>query len=99
MQNYCADLDELCSTEKDRSESTIIEQKDAENEDTYDVPYNFNVSNVFECGRNKTYVSYERGYMSTERDEYFTEMLDHLNEYNYCHGKILSSKKLKEAIL
>ena len=35
---------------------------------TYDVPYNFNVSNVFECGRNKPYVSYKRLYMASERD-------------------------------
>ena len=26
-------------------------------------------------------------------------MLDHINEYNECHGKQLSSKKLQEAIL
>ena len=35
-----------------------MEQKDAENEVTYYVPYNFNVSNVFECVRNNPDVSY-----------------------------------------
>ena len=37
--------------------------------------------------------------MASERYEYFTEMLDHLNEYNDRHGQRLSSKKLKEAVL
>ena len=44
-------------------------------------------------------VSNERAYMSTEREEYFTDMLDHLNEYHDCHGQRLSSKNLKEAVL
>ena len=60
---------------------------------------NFNVSNVFECGRNNPDVSYERAYMATSGYEYFTEMLDHLNEYHDFHGQRLSSKKLKEAVL
>ena len=63
------------------------------------MPYNFNASKVFEFGRNNPDVSYERLYMASERDEYFTEMLDHLNEYNDRHGQRLSSKKLKEAVL
>ena len=99
LQNYSADLDELCSAEEDKSECTITEQKYAENGVTYDVPYNFNVSNVFECRINNPGVSYERAYMATERDEYFTDMLDHLNKYNNLHGQILSSKNLKEAVL
>ena len=37
--------------------------------------------------------------MATERNEYFTEMFDHLNKYNYCRGQRLSSKNLKEAVL
>ena len=52
-QNYSKDVDKLCSTEIDKSEYTITEQKDEGNEVTYDVP-TFNVSNVFECGRNNT---------------------------------------------
>ena len=40
------------------------------------MPYDFNISNVFECGRNNPAVSYEKSYMATYRDEYFTEMLD-----------------------
>ena len=45
-QNYYADVDKLCSTEEEKSEYTITEQKEEGGEVTYDVP-NFNVSNVF----------------------------------------------------
>ena len=75
-----------------------MEQKEAGNDVTYDVP-NFNVFNVFECGRNNPDVSYKRLYMTTSGDEYFIEMLDHLNEYNDRPGQILSSKNLKEAVI
>ena len=37
--------------------------------------------------------------MATEDNEYFTDILDTLNEYHDLHGQILSSKKLKEALL
>ena len=60
---------------------------------------NFNVSDVFECGRNNPDLLYESVYMATSGDEFFTEMLDHLNECNDRHGKRLSIKKLKEFIL
>ena len=61
-------MDKLCSTEIDKSKYTITEQKDEENEVTYDVP-NFNVSDVFEWERNNPDVSYERAYMATEGNE------------------------------
>ena len=61
-------MDKLCSTEEDKSECTITEEKYAGNEVTYDVP-NFNISNVFECGRNNPDMSYERAYMATLGDE------------------------------
>ena len=64
-------MDELSSTEEDKPEHTITEQKCAGNKFTNDVP-NFNVFNIFECGRNSPDVSYERAYMSTSGDEYFT---------------------------
>ena len=73
-------------------------KKDAGNEVTYDVP-NFNVSNVFGFRRNNPDVSYERAYMATLGNEYFTDMLDHLNEYNDHHGQRLSSKNLNEAVI
>ena len=59
----------------------------------------FNVSNVFQCGRNNPDVSCERACMANEDNEYFTDILDTLNRYQDRHGKRLSSKKLKEAIL
>ena len=96
--NYSAEVDKLFSTEEDKSECTITEQKDAGNEVTDDVP-NFNVSNIFECGRNNSDVSYERAYMATSGNEYFMYILYHLNKYHDRHGQIFFSKKLKEAVL
>ena len=58
----------------------------------------FNVSNVFECGRNNLDVSCEIACMATEDNEYFTYILETLNKYKDCHGQRLSSKKLKEAV-
>ena len=37
--------------------------------------------------------------MATERDEYFTDMLDHINKYNDRRSQAFSSKNIKEAIL
>ena len=37
--------------------------------------------------------------MATSGDEYFTEMLDHLNKYHDRHSQILSSEKLKEVVI
>ena len=59
----------------------------------------FNFSNGFECGRNNPDVSCERACMATEDNEYFTDILDTLNEYQDRRGQRLSSKKLKEAVL
>ena len=79
-------MDKLCSKEIDKSENTITEQKDEGIKVTYDVT-NFNVFDVFECGRNNPDVSYERVYMATSGNEYFTDILDHLNEYQDHHGQ------------
>ena len=51
-QKYSTDVDKWFSTEKYKSKFTIMEQKDSENEVTYNVPYNFNVSNVIEWKKN-----------------------------------------------
>ena len=59
----------------------------------------FNVSNVFECGRKNPDMSCERACMATEYNEYFTEIIDTLNRYQDHRCQILSSKKLKEAVL
>ena len=58
----------------------------------------FNVYNVFECGRNNPGVSCERACMDNVDNEYFTDILDTLNEYQDRHGQRLSSKKLREAV-
>ena len=97
LQNYSADVGKLCDNEEDKSDYTITEQTDKGNEVTYDVP-NFNVSNIFKCRRNNPDVSYERAYMATSGNEYFTEIHDHLNKYNDRQGQIFSRKKFKEAV-
>ena len=96
-QNCYADEDELSSTEEDKSECTITEQKDAKSEVTYDVPNYFNVFNVFKWGRNlldRLDVSYERAYRAIPKEKYFTEMLDYQNDYNGCH-----SEKLQDSVI
>ena len=60
------DENELCSTKEDESECANNKQKDAKNEVAYNVMKYFNVSNVFECGRNNPDVSCERACMATE---------------------------------
>ena len=37
--------------------------------------------------------------MDTKENEYFTDILDHLNEYQDRRNQRLSSKNLKEAVL
>ena len=69
-------------TKEYESEYMKEKQKDAKNEDTCDVTKYFNVSNVFECGRNNPDMSCERTCMATEDNEYFADILDTLNEYH-----------------
>ena len=95
QHNYYKDVDKLCLTEIDKSQYTITEQKDEGNDVIYDVP-NFNVSTIFECRRNNPDVSYERAYMAAEGNEYFTNILDHINGYQDRHGQILSCKKQQQ---
>ena len=54
-QNYSLDVDKTCSKEIDKPEYTQMPT--------------FNVSNVFEYGRNNPDVSYKRAYMATEGNE------------------------------
>ena len=96
-QNCSAKENELCLMKEDELECANEKQKDAKNEVAYDVTNYLNISNVFECGRNNPDVSCEKACMATECNEYFTGVLDTLNEYQYRHGQILSSKKLREA--
>ena len=50
-QNCSADEEKLSSTEEEKPECTITEQKYAKSEVTYYVPNYVNIFNVFECGR------------------------------------------------
>ena len=66
------------------------------------MPNYFNAFNGFECGRNhfdRLDVSYKKACMANPKEEYFSEILDHLNKHNHCHGKPLSSKNLREAVI
>ena len=98
-QNCSVKENELCFTKEDDSKFANGKQEDAKNEVTCDVTNYFNVSNIFECGRNNPDVSCERSCMDTGYNEYFTDILDTLNIYQDLHGQRLSSKKLKEAVL
>ena len=51
-QNYSAGVDELCSTEKNISEYTITEQKDADYKESSVTKEVTSYFNVFECGGN-----------------------------------------------
>ena len=77
-QKCSADENKLHSTKEDKSEWAIRKQKDANNEVACNVTNCFNVSNVFECGRNNLDVSYEIACMATEENEYFTDVHDTL---------------------
>ena len=75
LQNCSANEDTLSSTEEEKPECTIAEQKDVNNEVIYDVSNHFNVFKVFECGRkllDRFDVSYEIAYITTPKEEYFT---------------------------
>ena len=44
-------------------------------------------------------MSYERAYMATLKDKYFTDTLDHLKDYNDRHGERLFSEKLRDSTI
>ena len=97
-QNCSAKENELRSMKEDKSECANKKKRDAHNEVACDVTTYSNVSNVFECGRNNPDVSCERACIANVDNEYFTGVLDTLNEYQDCHSQRLSSKKLREAV-
>ena len=95
LQKSSADENKLRATKVDESECANKKQKYAKNEVACDVTNYFNVSNVFECGRNNPDVSCERVCMATKDNEYFLDILDTLNKYQDRHGQRFSSKKLQ----
>ena len=83
----------------------INQQKDTKNEAeyeessvTHEVPRSFN---IFKCGRNilnRLDVTYERAFMATPKDKYYTKLLETLVDYNGYHNAPLSNEKLRQAI-
>ena len=61
LSHKCSAIEnKLCSPKEDESECVNKKQEDEKNEVACDVANYFNVSNLFECGRNNPSVSYER---------------------------------------
>ena len=92
---------ELCSTEKDVSEYTITEQKDAEYKEssvTKEVPSYFNIC---ECGRNlldRFDMTYEQACMATPKDKYYENILENIVDNNNLNGALLYHEKLLQAV-
>ena len=95
-QNCSADENELRYTKEDKPECAIKKQKDANNKVACDVTNYFNVSNIFERGRNNPGVSCERVCMATEENEYFTDIIDTLKKDQDRHGQIFPVKISKK---
>ena len=95
---YSAKEKKLCFTKKDESECENEKQKDANNEVAYDVTNYLNVSNVWERGRENPDVKCEIACMANEDNDYFSDVLDTLNEYQDRHGQRLSIKNIREAV-
>ena len=98
MQNYSAEVDEKCSTEKDISEYTITEQKDAESNESSVTKEVLIYFNIFECGRkilDILDVTYEQAYMETQKYKYCEKMFEILVNNNNCNGTPLSNEKLQ----
>ena len=100
-QNYSADVDKICSTEKDISEYTINKQKDTEYKEssfTKEVPSYFN---IFECGRNildRLDVMYEQVCMATPKDKYYEKMLETLVDENNLNSASLYNENLRQVV-
>ena len=96
-QNDSTDMDELCSTEKDISEYTIREKKDAEYKEssvTNEVP---SYLNIFECVRNlldRLDVQYEQACMATPKYKYYNTFLKTLVDDNNYNGAPFYNEKL-----
>ena len=91
MQNNSADI----------SEYTITELKDKEYKEpsvTKEVKSYFN---IFECGRNLLdliYLTYQRAFMATPQEKYYTKMLENLAKINNRYGEPFSNEKLRQAV-
>ena len=98
--NDSADVDELCSKEKDILEY-IIEQKDAEYKESSVTKEGAGYFKIFECGQNLLDildVKYERACMSTPKDKYYTTLLETLVDDNNRNGALFSNEKLQRVV-
>ena len=58
--------------------------------------------NIFECGRNLLDgldVTYQRAFMATPQDLYYTEMLENLVKMNNLRGEPLFNERLRQAFI
>ena len=57
--------------------------------------------NIYKCGRNifnRLDVAYERAYMATTKNKYYTKMLETLVNYNDRNNAPLSDEKIWHAV-
>ena len=57
--------------------------------------------NMCECGRNlldRLEVTYQREFMATPQNKYYTRMLENTVNMNNCNGETLSNKKLQKSV-
>ena len=101
MQNYYADVDEICSTEIYISDYTITEQRGAEYEESSVTKEVLIYFNIFECGANildRIDVTYERACMATPKDKYYTKLLKTIVNDNNRKGAPLSNENIQQAV-
>ena len=101
LQNYSRDVDELCSADKDISEYTIKEQKDAEYKESSVTKEVLSYFNIFEYGGNildRLDVTYKQACMTTPKDKYHEKTLEALVDDNNRNGAALSNEKLRQAV-
>ena len=57
--------------------------------------------NIFECGSNilnRLDVTYQRSFMATPQDKYYTRMLENPVEMNDRNSEIFSNEKLRQSV-
>ena len=91
-QNNSADISEYTITElkyEDHKEPSV----------TKEVKIYFN---IFNCERNlldRLDVMYQRDFMATPQDEYYTEMLKNLIKVNNCEVGPFSNERIKQSVV
>ena len=86
----------------DVSEKTITELKDQKYKESSATKELKRYSNIFDCFRNlldQLDVMYQRAFMDTPQDEYYTEMLKNLIKVNNHEVEPLSNERLRKAVI